>query len=383
MGLFGSLGLSGILDSIWNSTLGGLFNMGAAGLDSLGLSQHGRDQYFALNAQREFLASQIAAQERALKSNQKFSMDFYNNQVQTMLANYPELLKMQSDQQFNLWKNQFDVENAYNNPSAQVGRLMQAGINPAYGNTVSNGVSSMGASSVTPPPNISGSPLGGSVSPVGIPQGMSSSTLRDIGSFMDDLSKIDLRGAQKLGQDIQNEFDQKTLDARIEKIALDNKWTDEQTNTIKMEYARLVGEVNIMQKEVELTEKQVAWFDKEMSAKVADLQSSAKYQKALSELTVEQKRLLSETFDDLARYQSLTADTLERSLELSNRYGDAQAIVGMAAEIIGAASDLIDVLSPKKIISNVTSNSRTHSTVNSRSESTNTNYNHSYRHGKK
>lgn len=350
MSLLGSLGLDGILDSIWNGTIGGLFNMGAAGLDSLGLSQHGRDQYFALNAQREFLANQIAAQERALKSNQKFSMDFYNHQVQTMLANYPELLRMQSDQQFNMWKNQFAVENAYNSPSSQIGRLMQAGINPAYGNAVTNGVSNMGASSVAPPPNISGSPLGGSVSPIGLPQGMSGSTLRDIGSFMDDLSKIDLRGAQKLGQDIQNEFDQKTLDARIEKIALDNKWTEEQTSLVKQQFAEMTAKLQKWNKELELTDKQIAWFDKEMKAKIDEIVSSAEYNRAIAGYTDEQKRLLTSMFKDLVDYQNYNTQYMGKVVNLLEKYGDAEAIVGMLSQIVNSATNIIDLFVPSKSI---------------------------------
>lgn len=181
-------------DSGGQSLGSGILNMGFsainAGLDSLGLSQHGRDQYFARDLQRELLWDQINAQIAENQKNRDFSKEFFNMQWDKMLQNYPDLLKMSSDAQFNLWRNQFNMQNEYNSPQAQVGRMMSAGLNPA-GGTSTVAQSQMSPSSVGAPPNISGSPLGGSVSPIGIPQGLSGrgTQLSDIGNFIRDMSQ--------------------------------------------------------------------------------------------------------------------------------------------------------------------------------------------------
>lgn len=194
MGFLSSLLSSFIGDSGGSGVGSGILSMGLsamnAGLDSLGLSQHGRDQYFARDLQRELLWDQINAQIAENQKNRDFSKEFFNMQWDKMLQNYPDLLKMSSDAQFNLWRQQFNMQNEYNSPQAQVGRMMSAGLNPA-GGTSTVAQSQMSPSSVGAPPSISGSPLGGSVSPIGIPQGLSGrgTQLSEIGSFIRDMSQ--------------------------------------------------------------------------------------------------------------------------------------------------------------------------------------------------
>lgn len=378
----------GLMDFLSDIPLvGNIFSGINALTDSLGFSQHGRDQYFARDMQREFLNNQIQAQKDAQKSNQDFSLAMYERQVADTLKNYPEFAKMASDAQFNLWKNQFDAQNAYNSPSAQVSRMMSAGLNPAQG-TQGVAVNQMGSSSVSPPPTISGSPLGGSVSPIGLPQGLSANgaELANIGSFFKDLATIKKLGSEKIGVDLENAFKEKTLDARIEKVALDNGWTKEQTNLLQQQFSEITAKLNLMRIEGELNEKQLNYFDEKMSAEIADIKASKEYKDTLAKLDDKQRELLDSMFDDLVNYQSYNSQLLERAVELSNRYGDAQAIVGMLTEVVGAAVDVASLFTPKKIISDVTSNvtSRSHSTSHNTNvnTSTNTNYNHSYKHSK-
>lgn len=178
-------------------------------LDALGISRHGRDQQL----QQEFGREQMKWQSRENAMNRDFSMRMMDKQWEDMLKNYPELYKMQSDAQFNLWKNQFDEQNAYNDPRSQVARQMAAGMYPGAQTSITTGSNQMGASSVSPPPTLHGSPLGGSASPVGLPQGLSSSgiTLSEIGGFLRDVAQ-----AKKTGKE-SSRYDEIT-DAMVEKL---------------------------------------------------------------------------------------------------------------------------------------------------------------------
>lgn len=218
-GFLGAIGLGGgtsggqVLGSNILNTFMSPIN---AGLDSLGLSQHGRDQYFARDLQRELLWDQINAQIAENQKNRDFSKEFFNMQWDKTLQHYPELLKMNSDEQFNLWRNQFLEQKQYNeevnSPAGQVQRMMAAGLNPVQG-TTSQVQSNMGGNSVGVPPMISGSPLAGSVSPIGLPQGLSGrgSELSQIGSFVRDIAQ-----AKKTGKE-SDRFDEIT-DAMIDEL---------------------------------------------------------------------------------------------------------------------------------------------------------------------
>lgn len=357
----GSLGLSGDTGgSVMGSNILGMFmSPFNAGMDSLGLSQHGRDQYFARDLQRELLWDQINAQKEENQLNRDFSKEMLDLNWQKTLQNYPELLKMSSDNAFNLWRNQFNIQRDYNeqvnSPAGQVSRMMAAGLYPAQG-AQTQVASQFGGSHAAPPPNIQGSPLGGSVSPIGLPQGLSGrgSDLASLGSFIRDLSTSRLQGAQETGQNILNEINQKTIEDQIKAIALKNKWTDEQTSFITQSFNEMTARINTMLKQNELTDKQIKYFEKEMDAKINDLQQSAEYHKALAGLTDEQKRLLTDMFDDLKKYQMYSAQQMEKFAKLLDKYGDAQAIVGMLSEIVKSGVSIAELFTPKKVIKTIT-----------------------------
>lgn len=362
--------LSGILDGlgITGNSSGqgfgsGLFNsflsMANAGLDSLGLSQHGRDQYFAREMQREFLERQIAAQVEENQKNRDFSKEMLDLNWAKTLQNYPELMKISSDNQFNLWRNQFLEQKAYNeevnSPAGQVYRMMGAGLQPSQG-VQTQVASQFGGSHIVPPPNIQGSPLGGSVSPLGLPQGLSSrgTELASIGSFLRDLAQSRLAGSQETGQNILNKINEATLDDQIKAVGLKNKWTEEQTSYIVQSFAEMAARINTMAKANELTEKQIKYFEKEMDAQIENLKQSAEYHKALAGLTDEQKRLLTDMFDDLKKYQMYSAQQMEGFVKLLNRYGDAQAIVSLLSEIVKSGVSIAELFTPKKVIKTIT-----------------------------
>ena len=190
------------------------FNLGLSPyettMDSLGITRHGRDMVHQEAMARE----QMDWQSQENQKNRDFSMEMYNLQRDNYLKDYPELQKMQADAQFNLWKNQFGVQSQYNSPSAQVARDLVAGVNPSgHGGLTQGSSMNFGASQMSPPPMIQGSPLGGTASPVGIPQGMSEGLMRDLGGFIKDMSQADVNREtiEKLAAEVDKFLAEKDL----------------------------------------------------------------------------------------------------------------------------------------------------------------------------
>lgn len=202
LGFGGSTGGVGIGSSLFNTLISDPLS---ATMDSLGLSQHGRDQVVA----HDNMVEQMHWQSEEAQKNRDFAQNLYNQQ----LSNYPSLLKQQNDAAFNLWKNeaagmnniwkeQFGMQNQYNAPSAQVRRLLQAGINPSsvFGGQGQVAVSTMGSSS--PPPQSAASPIvspvpaGANASPVGIPQGITPGITHEFSQMVRNIAE-----ARKLGAD--------------------------------------------------------------------------------------------------------------------------------------------------------------------------------------
>lgn len=172
---------------------------------------------------------QMDAQAAEAERNRQFSKEMYELQHENYLKDYPELQKIQADTQFNLWKNQFDVQSAYNNTSNQVARNLVAGVNPAgQSGLVTGSATNMGASgSVSPPPVISGSPLGGSVSPIGLPFNNANigELLRDLGSY-----KRDIADASKTDKEVSryDELLDSQIELNIQKAASEQAYADYQ-----------------------------------------------------------------------------------------------------------------------------------------------------------
>lgn len=100
--------------------------------------------------------------------------------------------------QFQNWKSQFDIENAYNNPSAQMQRLLAAGINPSA-MLQNSGLASLGESSAQPYGGSAAEPSGDAfsshaVAPASAPSfgGLSSqaANFSSIAQMADSISKL-------------------------------------------------------------------------------------------------------------------------------------------------------------------------------------------------
>lgn len=156
------------------------------------------------------------AQKNENAQNRQFSREMYELQRDDYLKNFPELQKIQADTEFNLWKDEFNAQNAYNSPNQQVSRSLVAGLSPLQQGMVTSSNNSMSPqSTVSPPPQIQGSPLGGSIS--GIPnifQGSEiGSLLKQFGSFRKDMADADvsLKTLDKMDAEMDKLFAEKDL----------------------------------------------------------------------------------------------------------------------------------------------------------------------------
>lgn len=229
-------------------------------------------------------------------------------------------------------------------PKAQVSSLAAAGINPSV-------ALGQGGSGFTATP----SPSFPSSQSIPVPQ------IGDIGSFVQAMATAKKAGLESVGQDLKNQYEQSVLSDKIKAVGLQNKWTEQQTSNLSEQFAVMVGQCNVMQKEVEklesekkLTDKQTNWYDRHMRAEIDELKSSAKYKDAVANLTESQKTLLDNTLDSLTRISNANADFLEQSVDLLQRYGDAQAIVGMLSQVVSSASDFVGSITKFKSLKAVT-----------------------------
>ena len=146
--------------------------------------------------QNNSIAQQIEFQREENQKNRDFSKQMYEQQWADYMKNYPELMQMENDAQFNLWKNQFGTQAAYNSENAQVARSLVAGLNPSQNGLIQGSNMNMQPSTVQPPPHIQGSPLGGSISPTGIPDLLPNNLLAQAAAFAKDMSQVDINKKQ-------------------------------------------------------------------------------------------------------------------------------------------------------------------------------------------
>lgn len=198
-------------ESLYQSTIGGIIE---STMDSLGLSRHGRDQYFNREMQQDFLSQQLAFQREQTEDQQSFTKEMYNQQWYDQLTKYPELQRRINDQNFNLWRQQQNFQNAYNSPQNQMALQMAAGMNPNSPFSQSVGTANLGATSPSQPPQISPTPFTSHASPIGLPTGLShpSQLIRDIGGFMKDIAQAKNLGVhtQQLEQLFDYEIEERT-----------------------------------------------------------------------------------------------------------------------------------------------------------------------------
>lgn len=251
-----------------------------------------------------------------------------------------DLMRMQQKFAVENWNR----ENSYNTPKAQMERLRDAGLNPNL--MYEGGAGSLQAGSIDAP----SAPTAPMTAPVSNP-------VSDAVQAAQGMALAKKAGSEKIGQDIENEYDSKTLKDRIEYVGILNDWTKEDRARITNEISLMVGRANIMQSEAEklksekkLTDLQVKNYQKEVDARVSEMKSSAEYKKALKDLTESQKKVIDDTMESVVALAGFQKDLVGQSLSLLKKYGDAQAIVGMLSQLVSSAMDILDsVTGTKKI----------------------------------
>ena len=103
-----------------------------------------------------------------------------------------ENMQLESQLAYNNWKNSFDEQNAYNDPSAQRERLIAAGYNPqlAMGSVNTLGGSGFSSSASASAPSFSSPSATGSSSPVGLGSSASGESPDSLNYLISALSQI-------------------------------------------------------------------------------------------------------------------------------------------------------------------------------------------------
>lgn len=274
-----------------------------------------------------------------------FGGAYFQNQLNREAADeaYYKQRNLLAAQQ-NFAQRQIDKQYNYNDLSSQIKRLEENGLNK-------NLVYGSGMTDVLAPQTVTTSaPSAPQAQPVDVASMMLASA--NVVKAIADAKKA---GAEAAGKDLENKYNKATMDERVKAVGIQNQWTQEQTAKMQQEVSFLVGQQNALQvqidnmrKEGKLTDKEIKWFDQEMSAKIAELKSSADYQRAEANLTKTQKEQLEALFDDTKRLLSSNVNLAEKTVSLLDRYGDAQAIVGMATQLLSSIGDLIKFKLPIK-----------------------------------
>lgn len=237
---------------------------------------------------------------------------------------------------------QYAVENwnretRYNHPVSVMNRLKEAGLNPnlIYGE-LSGNMSSPGISAPSSP----GAPM---ASPMPM-----TNPIAEGAAAAQGIAMAKKAGSETIAQDIENEYLSKTLDERINSVALQNKWTEEQTNTTKQQYSYLVGQINVLQKDADIKaedlkikQAEAKWINERLEAEVNDIKQSWQFKKVQKDMAEKEKEMFEQTFDDLKDITHYNAQILDKTFQLLDKYGDFQAVASILAQLVDSATDIV------------------------------------------
>lgn len=252
-----------------------------------------------------------------------------------------ELMAMQQQYAVENWNREVN----YNDPRQQMMRLKAAGLNPdlVYG----NGAAGLEAPS-TAAPTAPSAPMQ-VTSPGNFGSAVSDAVNAAVG-----MAQAKKAGSETIGQQIQNEYLTKTLKDRVRSVALANDWTEQDMRKMDQEIANYSNQWSLWQNQIDqmrkanqLTDKQISWYDRHMSAEIADLKASKEYKQAMSRLTDQERVQAEQLFDSMKSLAESQAGLAEKALDIARTYGDAQAIIGMVTQIVSSGSELLGVLFKK------------------------------------
>lgn len=243
-----------------------------------------------------------------------------------------ELMRLQNQYAVENWNR----ENAYNTPKAQKERLRAAGLNPdlMYG----NGASGLVAGSIDSP-SAPSAPM--------TPTMDFSKSVGDAVMAAQGIAAAKKAKSETVAQDIENKYLEERIMADISQTKAYTSLTKEKQAEVTQNVAKMVGEMNVMhvqvenlQKEGKLTQKQIDTFERRANAEIDYLVSQ-------SELTKFQKKILEENKNNILKLAENQAELARLSVELINKYGDAQAVVGMLSQVVSSITDVASMFLPK------------------------------------
>lgn len=225
-----------------------------------------------------------------------------------MLGNY-----LSSEQAKKNQKEQWDM---YYSPKAQVRNLAEAGINPAvaFGNNapVMNGAGDF---------SIPQSPLGG----------IGTESINSISNYLLAKSQAAKNKVETEGTELDNIVKAKTQEERIKEIALRNKFTEEDTTKVINEWQKLVGEVNILQKDAEIKDIDLKTHEKLVNSLIDTYVSRANLDNAQAQSLKEQLPIILKKLQSESEVLSVDAEIAKDFKGTMTQLG----IVGDAIKIIG------------------------------------------------
>lgn len=238
-------------------------------------------------------------------------------------------MQRQADIAKDLMQYQWDKFQSY---PAQVESMTKAGLNPAA-------LLGQGGSGLASGPSVN--------MPTSHPidMGLGSNGLVDAVKTIAEAKKV---GLESEAQNLQNEITYRQFDDLVRKVGIENGWKEAETQKLDQEITKILGEISINVNVNELEKKKVQWFENHMKAEISNLMGSAEYQKAMAGLTDSNKKLLDDTMNDLKSITGYNKDYLQKLVNLLDKYGDAQAIVGMVSQVVSSASDFIGNFIPSK-----------------------------------
>lgn len=234
---------------------------------------------------------------------------FGQNQASLSFSRQKELMALQNQYAVENWNR----ENAYNSPKAQMERLKAAGLNPnlVYGSGAA-GVSGLGGSIDTP--SAPSSPMA--------PTPDFSSAVGDAVSAAVGIAQAKKADKESIGKDIENRYNEQTLKERIAAVGKLNDKTDkeiavlqEQIPILSQTYSKLVGEVNILSTERQIRDKELGQWDERFKKEMREFDDRHK-------LSKQEYIRLRDTYEDFKRMAKASADDKEWDVKLKNQLFD-------------------------------------------------------------
>lgn len=251
-----------------------------------------------------------------------------NNTAEKAFSRQKDLMALQQQYAVENWLR----ETNYNSPKEQMARFRAAGLNPnlVYGDGVA-GMVSPAISSPTAP----SAPMPA----VGMPSfGSTAAEVSQIVSAMASAKKV---GSETIAQNLENKYLSETLNERINSVALQNKWTKEQTSKVTEEtavlnqsYANLVADANLKHLDAQEKRLRLAKLEDFLDAEL----QAYKDKHNMSAFEFKQAQLMA---DDVRRQLKADADILELTYNIESSYKETERRLGMLGTIIGMIAHFV------------------------------------------